>query len=127
MMKHLRFHQTYFILTLLLLLIEIGIALFVHDRFIRPYMGDVLVVILIYCFIRSFLITPALPVAVTVLLFAYVVEYLQWLQLVKRLGLQNNTMARIIIGSSFEWLDIAAYTTGIMIVLVTEQLLKKKT
>lgn len=32
----------------ILLMVEICIALFVHDRFIRPYVGDVLVTVLLY-------------------------------------------------------------------------------
>ena len=33
---------------LILLAIEVLIALFVHDRFVRPYLGDVIVVIVVY-------------------------------------------------------------------------------
>jgi hypothetical protein len=39
--------KTYFWIFLGLLLLEIGIALFVHDDFIRPYVGDVLVTVLL--------------------------------------------------------------------------------
>ena len=42
----------YAIITLALLVVEILIALYIHDDFIRPYIGDVLVVIVIYTFIR---------------------------------------------------------------------------
>ena len=38
-----------------LFIVETLIALFVRDAFIRPYMGDILVVILIYCFVRIFI------------------------------------------------------------------------
>ena len=44
----------YAIATVILLLIEVLIALYVHDAFVRPYIGDVLVVIVIYTFIRIF-------------------------------------------------------------------------
>lgn len=37
----------------LLLLLEALIAVFVHDRFVRPYLGDVLVVVLLYCLARA--------------------------------------------------------------------------
>lgn len=37
---------------LLLLCVEVLIALYVHDDFIRPYIGDVLVVGVVYCFLR---------------------------------------------------------------------------
>ena len=42
----------YIVATILLLCIEVIIALFVHDNFIRPYVGDILVVVVIYTFIR---------------------------------------------------------------------------
>ena len=42
----------YLLAFILLLLLEIIIAVFVHDRFIRPYVGDVLVTVLL-CFFNS--------------------------------------------------------------------------
>ena len=45
----------YAITTSVLLVIEVLIALFVHDNFVRPYIGDVLVVIVIYTFVRIFI------------------------------------------------------------------------
>ena len=48
------FNKTYFLLALLLLLAEVLIALYLHDALIRPYGGDFLVVILLYCFVKSF-------------------------------------------------------------------------
>ena len=38
-----------------LLAAEILIALFVRDAFVRPYGGDILVTVLICCFLRIFL------------------------------------------------------------------------
>ena len=37
----------YAIATVILLLIEVLIAIYVHDAFVRPYIGDVLVVVVI--------------------------------------------------------------------------------
>ncbi len=45
-----KFHRKYFFSTLLLFATEIFIAAYLHDAVIRPYGGDFLVVILIYCF-----------------------------------------------------------------------------
>lgn len=117
----LKFSLFYSILALLFLGIEILIALFVHDRFIRPYIGDFLVVILIYCFVKSFLNTPVLPTALGVLIFAYSVEVLQYFRIVEVLGLQYSRAARIIIGSAFEWQDMLAYTAGIVAVILVER------
>ena len=120
---HLKLNPQYLILSLLLFLIEVLIALYVDDSFIRPYLGDFLVVILIYCFVKSFLNTPFWPTALGVLIFSYAVETLQYFNIVEKLGLQHSKVARIVIGSSFEWLDLVAYTGGIALVLVVEKII----
>lgn len=117
----LKFQLKYFILTIILFLIEVLIAVFVHDRFIRPFVGDVLVVILIYCFIKSFFNSPVIITAIAVLLFSYIIEVLQYFNIVNILGLQNSTVARIVIGTSFEWTDLLAYTLGIALVILIEK------
>ena len=117
----LTFRLPYFIITLLLFITEVVIALYVHDKIIRPYIGDFLVVILLYCFVRTFCKAAPLNAAIGVLIFAYGIEVLQYLQLVKRLGLQHSKLAVTIIGSSFEWIDMLAYTAGIALVLVVEK------
>jgi hypothetical protein len=116
----LRFNKIYFLFTVLLLIIEVIIALYIRDRFIRPYLGDVLVVILIYCFIRSFFRWPVVPVAIGVLLFAFAVETLQYLNIVEKLGLKDSKLANVLIGNSFSWIDMLTYIIGIAIVLLAE-------
>jgi hypothetical protein len=117
----LTFNRTYFGLFALLFNVEILIALYIHDQIIRPYFGDLLVVILIYCFVKSFLKTKVFPTAVFVLLFAFAVETLQYMYIVVKKGIQNKMLARTVIGTSFEWIDIVAYISGIMIVLLVEK------
>jgi hypothetical protein len=104
----------------MLLVIEVTIAVFSQDRFIRPFVGDVLVVILIYCLLKSFLRLNANKVAISVLVFAFVVEILQYFNLVDLLGLQTNRIATIVLGSTFDWLDLLAYTIGISLVACVE-------
>lgn len=116
-----RFSKKYFLLALLLFIVEYMIALFVHDRIIRPFIGDLLVVIFIYCFIMAFFKLPILPTALSVLAFSFVVEFLQYFKLVEILGLQDSKLARIIIGTSFSWGDILAYIGGILLVLFFEK------
>lgn len=122
----LRLHKGYFLLTVLLLLTEILIALFLHDRFIRPYFGDFLVVILMYCFCRTFVKFPVTKLAISVLIFAYFVELLQYFKFINLLHLQDSKLATTILGSSFEWTDILAYTLGIILIVVIEKLRHKK-
>lgn len=121
----LRFNKGYFLLTIIIFITEVCIALFVHDRVIRPYMGDVLVVILIYCFVRAFFNFRKIPVAVGVLLFAFLIEFAQYFSLVNKLGLQHNRIAKIILGTSFSWADMLTYVVGIAIVLFVEHYREK--
>lgn len=54
----------YIISFLVIFCIEVFIALYVRDSFIRPYMGDALVVVLVYSFVRIFIPTGDTPSAV---------------------------------------------------------------
>ena len=63
--------------------------------------------------------------AIAVLLFAFFVELLQYLQLIEILGLQNSKLAKIIMGSAFNWMDMMMYTAGIGMVLIVELFFRK--
>lgn len=104
----------YLIAFLALLTTEFLIGFFVHDRFIRPYVGDVLVVILLYAFVR--ILFPEKPVYLSlgIFLFAVFVEITQLIPLVDLLGIQNRFI-RIVMGTSFAWGDMLAYLAGSVI------------
>lgn len=121
-----RFSLPYLILTIVLFIIEVLIALFVQDAIIRPHVGDVLVVLLIYCFLRTFLKLPVFTLALATLLFSYMVEALQYFKIVELLGLQESAFARVIIGTHFSWIDIYCYTLGFLIILLAEKQFAKK-
>lgn len=121
-----QFNKKYFLLTVLLFIIELWIGIYMHDKIIRPYMGDLLVVILIYCFIKSFFTFSVKHTAIGVLIFSFAIEFLQYFKLVDLLGLEDNKLARIVIGSSFSWEDLMAYLAGILLVLFAENKWSKK-
>ena len=121
-----RFDRKFFVLTIILFVTEVLIAVFVRDSFIRPYFGDYLVVILMYCAVKSFLNVRPVPAATTVLLFAYAVEILQYFHIVDRLGLTSNTIAKTVIGYGFAIEDIWAYTLGAVTIIVAETLVWKR-
>jgi hypothetical protein len=123
-LRRFKFRSGYFLLTILVLIIEILIAVYAHDELVRPYLGDFLVVILIYCLVKSFLNISIGRAAISVLIFSYVVETLQYFQLVKWLHLEESTLARTIIGTHFTWIDIWMYTLGIAFVLLSEFLVQ---
>lgn len=113
-------------LALLIFFVEVLIAWFVKDSLVRPYVGDVLVVILIYCSAQSFFRFKMLTLAAGVLMFSFMVEFLQYLSIVEKLGWQDSVLARTIIGTSFAWADLVAYLAGIIIVLVVENFRRNK-
>ena len=51
----LQFNKSYFIVFFLLLIIEVLITIFYFNPFIRGFVGDILVVILIFSFIKTIL------------------------------------------------------------------------
>ncbi len=109
----------------LLLGTEVCIALFVHDAFIRPYVGDVLVVGTIYTFLRILAPRglPWLPAGVT--LFALLVEVGQAFDLVGLLGLGHIRFFRILLGSTFDWADMVCYLVGGGLILLAEGLARR--
>ena len=112
----------YSVTFLLLLMTEVLIALYVHDNFIRPYIGDVLVVIVVYCFIRIWIPDRCRLLPLYVFLFAAGVEVLQYFDLVRVLGLEENVFLKVLIGSVFDWKDILCYAVGCVVLVGYEVL-----
>lgn len=110
----------YAVATLFLLLIEVIIALYVHDDFIRPYVGDVLVVIVIYTFIRIIVPEKCKLIPLFLFVFAAGVEMLQLANIVEILGVADNKFLKILIGSVFDIKDIVCYAVGCVILCMYE-------
>lgn len=115
------FDKRYFIWAVILFLVEVAIALYVKDAVVRPYVGDFLVVMLIYCAVKTVFNFPPLKAALGTLLFSYLLEALQYFQIVDKLHLQSNELARTVIGYGFDWKDLIAYTLGITTLLFLER------
>jgi hypothetical protein len=116
-----QFNIAYFIATIIIFLIEVFIAIFVQDNFIRPYLGDVLVVILMYTAIKS-MIRIKEPSLFPVFLFAFAVfvELLQLVGFVNLFGLEENKLARIVLGSVYDIKDIICYGVGSVFLIMWE-------
>lgn len=110
----------YLMATVLIFIIELLIALFVRDKFIRPYVGDMLVVVLIYTGLK--IIFPEKPrlLPLYVFLFAAGVEALQGIRIVELLGLQDNRFFSVLIGTTFDVKDIVCYGVGCVLCGVWE-------
>lgn len=111
-----RFSRLHLLASFGLLLALIIIALTAHDQIIRPFMGDVLVVVWLYLLLRSFLTVTPNRLALGVLLMACCVEVLQRFDLVEWLGLGGYSVAHLILGATFDWLDFIAYFCGYLII-----------
>jgi len=105
----------YLLAAVSIFLIELLIALFVRDNFIRPYVGDMLVVVLIYTFLRSFFPEKPRLLPLYVFLFAALVEGVQGIRIVELLGLSDNRFFSVLIGTTFDWKDIACYGVGCLL------------
>lgn len=102
--------------------LEVFIAAFLHDRIIRPYVGDLLAVVFLYCLVQSVAPLPVGPTLAGVLLVAYALEALQYVHLLAHLGLQHSRLAAVVLGSHFEWVDMLAYTLGALLIWGAEKL-----
>ena len=112
------FNKRYFLAFVVLLVIEVLIAKFVTDSFIRPFVGDYLVMILIYLFSRTWLKGNDRVQILGVLLFCYSVEIAQKINLVQILGLEQYRLARIIIGTHYDVRDLVAYSLAALTLLM---------
>jgi hypothetical protein len=118
----LTFNRQYFIVAVFLLIVEILIALYVHDNIVRPYLGDFLVVIMLYCFARAFIWVSVIKAAIGVLIFAYLIEFLQYVDLIGFLSLRKSRLVNVVLGNYFEWIDMISYNQGIVAVLMFERI-----
>lgn len=120
------FQPYYFAAFYTLLLTEIAIALLLKTGFIRHTFGDFLAVITLYCFFKSFLKIKPILLAGLVLLFAFVIEFLQLANILDVLNLRGNRIITIVFGTSFSIQDLIAYTLGAIFSFVVDKLLIKK-
>ena len=122
----------YIIGFLLLVAVEVCIGVFYFSHFIRSYVGDVIIVWVLYCLFRSFVPKKfdSYGVALGILAFSFAVEILQKAHIANILGVKNELL-RIIIGTSYAPEDLWSYAAGTAVTLLEiflyRQLKKRKT
>lgn len=124
MLKKLRI--TYALLFFGILLTEIMIALFVNDNFIRPYVGDVLVTMLLCGLCRIVIPKGVRVLPVYVFLFAAAVEIGQYFDIVKLIGLENSRFFSVLLGRTFSAVDILCYALGCLLFFVIDYTIRKR-
>jgi hypothetical protein len=115
----------YLIVSCVVLIIEITIALFVNDQFIRPIFGDYLASIQVFYLLATFLKTDLNKIAILSLLISYTIEFLQLLHILELLHLDKIKILNVLLGNSFSWTDMLANTLGIMTVVLIHNYKKK--
>lgn len=118
-----KFNPYYFIATIVLFVTEVLIATVFKDLFfVRAYLGDVLVTILMYTFVKSFFAIESGKLLIGVFIFSVFIEVLQYFNIADILGLQRGSIAYIVVGNSFSWIDIVCYGAGCLIAFAVERL-----
>lgn len=105
----------YLMLALALLTLEGIIALYVHDRLIRPYLGDVLAVWAVYCLVRTVWPEGIRLLPLYVFLFAAGVEGSQYFHLAAVLGADRMPFLGVLLGGTFDWADLVCYGVGCLL------------
>lgn len=117
----LNFNLKYFVIAIFLFSVEIAIAILKFNPFIRGFLGDVLVILLLYSFLKIFIRNNVFKTAISILAFAFFVELLQHFEFAKKLQIQSEVFLTII-GSVFDVWDLVAYTLGFLLILLIEKI-----
>ncbi len=121
-----RLRLIYGVLFLVILTIEILIALFVRDDFVRPYIGDMLVTVLICSFARFLIPERVKVMPILVFVFSALVEIGQYFDFVKLLGLDDNAFISTLLGRTFSVADLICYGVGCILFAIFDYIIKRK-
>lgn len=117
----------YALLSFVLFLVEVIIEKYFKDGFVRYYLGDVFIAMLIYLIIRTITNLKQAIVAVVVLIFTFTVEFLQLINILAILEIQKTKFTSIVLGHTYSFYDLTCYLLGVTIVyLMDDYLICKK-
>ena len=103
----------YLLIAVLLFVCEVLIATKLSGfKFLRENFGDFLVVILLYFAVKTIRDFPPLPLAISIFIFACIVEITQYFHLADALGLRRGSLLSIVLGNNFSFYDILMYLLG---------------
>jgi hypothetical protein len=89
-------------------------------RFVRGFLGDCLVVVLMYFLAKTLQEFRPLLLAIGMFLVACGVEWLQYLNLADHLHLAPGSWQRIVLGASFDPRDFLAYFLGALMAFLLD-------
>lgn len=116
-----KFNLKYLLIAIVLFFIEVLIATELKDFFfIRAYLGDVIVVMLIYFFVLAFVSVNKTKLILGIFIFSCLVEFAQYFHFAEILGFRDNKIMMIVLGNSFSWIDILCYGAGCVLLYLFE-------
>lgn len=125
MKKKVKLRISFLAVFVLLLAVEVLIALFVHDDFVRPYVGDMIVTVVVWSFLRIIFPDKFKLMSLYVMIFAILVEVGQYFHYTELLGITNPILVTMI-GTTFAWADIACYAVGCIVAAVADTVMFRK-
>lgn len=105
----------------ILFAVEVMIALFVRDGFVRPYLGDVLATAMVYFAVRGATPLGRAGSAVAAMGLGLVIELGQALHVLDHLGLGGVRWARVVFGGVFDLKDLACYAAGVGLAVLLDR------
>ncbi|MGN7865557.1 DUF2809 domain-containing protein [Chryseobacterium sp. 22458] len=121
----LQFSLKYLLLTIFIFLVEVLIATKLKDIFfVRAYLGDVIVVMLLYTFVKTFVKINDQKLILGILIFSFLVEFAQYFNIAEKLGFRPGSLMYIVIGNSFSWIDILCYAVGCLLLFLLVRMKK---
>ena len=114
-----KFYYKSFLIAIFIFVVEVLIATELKNIFfVRAYLGDVFVVMLMYYFIKAFFDFNPTKLIVGIFIFSCLIEFAQYFHFGELLGFQDNRIVMIMLGNSFSWLDILCYFAGCVILFL---------
>lgn len=108
------FQIRYFLIAMAIFLTEVLIATIFKDiYFVRAFLGDVLVVVLLYFLVLSFFRVERKGVLLLgIFAFSVMIEVAQYFKIAEKLGFAEGSVMHIVVGNYFSWGDIVCYAVG---------------
>ncbi|MBP2617369.1 DUF2809 domain-containing protein [Chryseobacterium jejuense] len=122
-----QFSLKYLLISIFIFLIEVLIATKLKEIFfVRAYLGDVIVVILLCTLVKSFFRVNNEKLILGILVFSCFIEVAQYFNIAEKLGFRPGSLMYIVIGNSFSWIDILCYAVGCLLLYLFVKVTKEE-
>ena len=114
-----KFYYKNLLIAIFIFVVEVLIATELKNIFfVRAYLGDVFVVMLMYYFIKAFFDFNPTKLIVGIFIFSCLIEFVQYFHFGELLGFKDTRIVMIMLGNSFSWIDILCYFAGCAVIFL---------